>query len=111
MFNLDSTQYELSVDITNGIYKPTHGKIVARHEFGKVVMIVGGKRVEMTTTTAHGIGMAIAKAVPKLEQGEIIEMRINKEPIQLLGSVAMKVAGALLRKADDADDWQLLTRK
>jgi len=107
MFNVDSTKYDLTVDVTRNIYQPKHVSIVIRHELGNVIMFIDGKRVEMTTITAHGIGMAIAKAVPQLEQGEIIEVNINKEPIQLIGGYAMKVAGALLRKADDADDWQL----
>lgn len=85
------------------------GNIVIRHEYGKVVMFVRGKRVEFDTITAHDIGYNVAMA--QLESNELIVFIINGERIQLLGEVAKKVAIALLRKADDADDWQIGVKK
>ena len=86
-------------------YRPKIDKIIARHEFGRVILFVGTKRVEMSTTTAHKIGYNIAMA--KLEPNELIVIIINNQRLELLHPIAIKVSTALLRKADDADDWQL----
>lgn len=90
-------------------YVPGIGNIVVRHEFGKVVLFINNKRAELSTITAHGIGMAIAKA--QVAPNEMIVLKINNERIELLWPVAFKLATALLRKADDADDWQINKRK
>lgn len=93
-------------------YEEPRSAIVVRHEQGSVVMFVGTKRVEMTTVVAVKIGLRIARnLVPQLEPCELVVMTINGERIELLGEVALRVAGALLRKADDADDWQLQHRR
>jgi hypothetical protein len=96
----------VSVDIgmPDGIL--TNRNIVIRQEYGNVIMIVGDKRVELTTSSAHKLGMGIAKKIPYLVKNEIIFIMINGERVELPG-VADKVAGALLRKADDADDFQI----
>lgn len=101
----------LSAEVADApaIYIPTPGNMVVRHEFGKVVLFVGVKRVELTTITAHGIGMAIAKS--QIAPNEMIVLKINSERLELLWPVAFKLATALLRKADDADDWQLQNRR
>lgn len=89
-------------------YRPKIDKIVARSEFGKVVLFIGNKRVELNTVTAHKIGYTIAMA--KLEPNELIVIIINNQRLEFLHPIAMNVAKALLRKADDADDWQLKLR-
>lgn len=90
-------------------YIPPLGNVVVRHEFGKVVLFVGKRRAELTTITAHGIGMAIMKG--HVAPNEMIVLKINSERFELLLSVAKKLAAALLRKADDADDWQIQNRR
>lgn len=93
-------------------YVEPRGAIVVRAEHGAVVLFAGSKRVEMTTIVAHRIGLRIARnLVPQLAAGELVVLTINGERIELLGEVALRVAGALLRKADDADDWQLQHRR
>lgn len=91
------------------IYVPKIGQIVVRHEMGLVILFVGQKRVELNTLTAHDIGYRIHMA--KLAPNEMIVLSINGEAIELLWPVAKQLATALLRKADDADDWQLRRTK
>lgn len=93
------------------IYVPEFKHIVVRHEMSRVVLLLNDIRVEMSTIIAHGIGMAISKALPGLELLEMIVIVINRRKVELLREPAMRVATALLRKADDADDWQLKVRK
>jgi len=87
------------------IYVPKITQIVVRHEMGMVILFIDLKRVELTTLIAHSIGYNIHMV--KLAPNEMIVLSINGEEIELLWSVAKKLATGLLRKADDADDWQL----
>ena len=86
------------------IHTPTDN-IVVRSRHGRVYMSIGKKVIELSTITAHKVGMAIIKS--KLDYNELVVLEINKERFEFLWQVAKKVAGALLRKADDADDYQL----
>ena len=86
------------------IYVPKISQMVVRHEMGLVILFIDQKCVELTTLTAHDIGYQIHTA--KLAPNEMIVLSINGEEIELLWSVAKKLATGLLRKADDADDWQ-----
>ena len=95
----------LTVDIAKKVYDGSTKVISAKHHFGKVILFINGKGVELTTTIAYGAGLAIARA--KLDIGEMIVLSINGEKIDLPEPFAMKVAGAILRKAEDADDFQL----
>jgi len=90
------------------IYVPKITQIVVRHEMGMVVLFIDQKRVQLTTLTAHSIGYNIH--IAKLAPNEMVVLSINGEEIELLWSVAKKLATGLLRKADDADDWQLRRR-
>lgn len=98
----------LSVDIGHIpiIYQPPPN-IMTRHINGRVHLYVGNRGIDLNTVVAHKIGMTIVKAVPGLEPNELIVLNINNEKIKLLGPLARRVAVALLRKADDADTWQL----
>lgn len=93
------------------VYAPEFKQIVVRHKFGKVILFLDDIRVAMSTIIAHNIGMAIHKGLSRLEPGEMIVIVINRRRVELLQASAMRVATALLRKADDADDWQLKIRK
>ena len=88
------------------IYVSQITQIVVRHEMGMVVLFIDQKRVQLTTLIAHSIGYHIHMA--QLAPNEIIVLSINGEEIELLWPVAKKLATGLLRKADDADDWQLM---
>lgn len=86
------------------------GNIWARHEQGEVALYIDNKRVGMTTTVAHKIGMAIGTLLSQISPAEMIVLVINEERVDLLPLFARRLMAVILRKADDADDWQLTRR-
>ena len=80
--------------------------VVVRQERDSVVVFVGAKRLEMRTPAAVKVGMALARAKTEAAPGDFVRFEINGEPLDLLPDVAAQVGGAVLRKADQADDWQ-----
>jgi len=91
------------------VYIPTIDKIYIRHRFGVVYLIMGNKVQPLTTTVAHDIGVVILLA--NLAPDEMFMVSINGERVELLPPIAIKVAIGLVRKADDADDWQIFNGK
>lgn len=96
---------KISVKEIPDIYAPEIHKIIIRHELGMVIMFIDDRRIELNTLTAHKIGYTMATA--KLAPNEMIVLSINGEKIDMVWPIAVKVSSALLRKADDADDFQL----
>jgi len=86
------------------IYVPKYSKMAVRHDHGRVLLLADSKAIDLSTVVAHKIGFAMASA--KLAPGEIIVLTINGERIELLQDTASQLAAGLLRKADDADDFQ-----
>ena len=78
-----------------------------RSQGGMVYLVFDGKPVEFTTITAHKVGLDIAKRIPKLAPDELIVLNLNGHRMELLRDTASKISTGLVRKADDADDWQL----
>ena len=109
--NIEQNELTVSTSVLNGIYIPPFKNIIAQHRLGIVYLVLDDKAVEMTTILAHKIGLAIAFMIPKLAPNELVKLTINRKPLELLPQVAQKVSTALLRKADQADDWQLENRR
>lgn len=86
-------------------------KLYVRSREGSVFLFAGDKVLKMNTVVSHKIGMSIAALVQELEPDAIIELLISGQSIKMEPGVAMKVAGAILRKTDDADDYQLKQRR
>ena len=89
-------------------YEPIINRITAQHHYGMVRLNIGDKFIELSTTVAYDIGRVIMMA--DVAPDEMIVLVVNGERVELLLSIAERVAVALLRKADDADDWQINTR-
>lgn len=90
-----------------GIYQPSAGKITLRKEFGSVVLFFDNKRLEMDTPTAVKVGLALVKnGGGLLEPNDMVLLEISGVEVLLLPQTATQVGGAILRKADKADDWQ-----
>ncbi len=107
----DIPKNTLKVEIgkTPIVFIPSVQQAVARHRMGLVYLKLDNLVVEMNTLTAHRIGMALALA--DTAPDEMVILIINGERVELLKPFAVKVATALLRKADDADDWQLTNKR
>lgn len=101
----------IAVDRVRGRYSPSADSLRVGHRYGQVVLSSGGKSIEIDTPTAIKVCLALGRLYSKLEAGEFINLQINGEDIHLLPDLALKVSGALLRKADAADDWQLASAK
>jgi len=105
------TTLKVEVDKQPLIMVANRHQVVVRSRMGKVYLFLDGRGVEMSTLTAHDIGYTIAMKVPKLAPDELIVLIINGERLELLPALATQISTALLRKADDADDWQLANRR
>jgi len=108
MAYLSNDTFNIDIALIPTIHIPVE-KTIIRSKLGRVYLSIGSKVVELSTITAHKIGMAIFNA--KIDYNELIVLEINKERFEYLWPNAKKVAAGLLRKADDADDWQLNRRK
>lgn len=90
-----------------GIYRPSIDKIVARSEGPSVALFIGEKRLEMSTPIAVKVGLALAaNGGAWLEPDDAVLFEISGIEILLLPEIAVRVGGAILKKADRADDWQ-----
>ena len=84
-------------------------EIRAQHYYGMVRLKIGDKVMELSTTIAYDVGRAILTA--DVAPNEMIMLVINGEQVKLLLPFAKQMAVGLVRKADDADDWQLNTKR
>lgn len=86
---------------------PHAGEIRARDREGKVYLLVGLKALEMTTPVAIKVGYALAKnGGACMSLGDLVTLEIGGEEFHLLPAMAVQLGGALMLKADRADDWQ-----
>ena len=97
----------ISIDLKRGIYQGTCCKIRVRAENGLVILFIDHSKIEFNTPTAFRVGFSIVKKAGLALQGEFVSWVINGKEIQLLPEQALKVGGAILRKTDDADDFQI----
>lgn len=96
----------ITVDRKRGVYTNPGQNFRVAHRYGRVYLIQGDRAMEFDTPTAVRVGLALAKLSNQLEQGEFLELNLDGEEINILPDSALKLSGALIRKADMADDWQ-----
>ncbi len=101
----------ITIDLSRGIYAPEYMKITIGSRYGNVYCHINDKTVEFSTVAAHKAGFALVVKASQAIEGEFIEMKVNNRSIHMLPAQAYQVGGALLRKIDDADDFQLLRGK
>ena len=97
----------IAVDRRTGGYTPPPYPLLVGHRDGQVVLTMGGKRMTIGTTTAIDVCLSLGRMAVKLEPGEHLVLILDGYEIPLPFEAAVTVSGALLRKADAADDWQL----
>lgn len=98
----------IEIEKRSGIMTRVPDKIAVRAEGPLVVMLFDMSRVEMLTPTAHKVAFALIRAADEcLLAGDFVVMRINRVDVEYPAKHARQVAAGLLRKADDADDFQL----
>lgn len=97
----------IKVELSKGVYKGENHKIVVRSERGQVVVFIDQSRLEFTTPAAFKIGFTMVKKAGAAMSGDFVKLVINSKELQLLPEHALKVGGAILRKFEDADDFQI----
>lgn len=95
------------VQVRRDIYKGETYAIKIGHRFGSVLMNIDGATVSMTVPVAFDLGWNIVWKAGRLTPAEHVAVRINGRVLELPKEQSLQVGGALLRKCDDADDFQL----
>ena len=101
----------ISVSLSTGVYCPWSARVRVGHDRGHVRVAINEKAIELTTPAAHKMGYSLAVKGGQAQRGEHVTLSINGERLQLLPEHAVQLGGAILRKTDDADDYQLRIKK
>jgi len=86
-------------------------RLHVQHKMGKVLLLFGNSMIRMNTITSHKLGLSIGLMAPKLDPDSVIELLISGESLKMEYEVALRVSGAILKKTDDADDYQLQSKR
>ena len=97
---------QLEVTLSTGIFIPNVNAVRVRHRAGLVYLFVDDCLVEMRTPIAHKTGFALVCQAGEAMENEFIILRINGDDLNFPTHNARQIGAALLRKADDADDFQ-----
>jgi acetyl-CoA carboxylase alpha subunit len=98
-------------DLRGALYVQDTQQVVVRQTRDKVLMYVGrltGQCIELSTPRAVELAMALVKEAGLAQNGEVVVLMINRVDLELHPQLATQIGGALVRKADKADDWQRL---
>ena len=97
----------IEVTRSAGIFLPNVGKVTVRQQYGLVYLFVDDHDpVELHTPAAHKTGFALVQLAGEALQNEFVVLRINGVALNFPPKSAKQVGAALLRRADDADDFQ-----
>lgn len=90
-----------------GVYQPTVHSIRACCDGPDVVLLIGDTRLQMTTPVAVKVGLALGfNGGAWLEPDDAVLLEVSGIEVLLLPETAVRISGAILRKANQADDWQ-----
>lgn len=95
----------ISISLAKGIVD-RHHVIRVRQAQHEVVMLVDGRGIAVDTPAAVKAGIALATLAGQAQNNEIVTFTYSGETLNLSPTHAYKLAGALLTKADLADDFQ-----
>jgi hypothetical protein len=98
----------LEVSLSTGLYVPNVQQATAATRNGLVYLLIDGKMLEMRTPAAHKTGFAMVKQAGSALPGEHVVLKVNGDALNFPPEGAKQVGAALLRKADDADDFQIM---
>ena len=99
----------LEVTKSAGIFVPNVNEVRARTRNGLVYLLINDKVLEMRTPAAHKTGFALVKHAGEAGPSEFVVLKVNGYALNFPPKSAKQVGGALLRKADVADDFQTRT--
>ena len=84
----------------------THHMLRVRQYHHQVLMLVDDKAITLDTPAAVKAGLSLATLAGQAQGSEIVSFKYNGETLNLLPHQAKQLAGALIKKADLADDFQ-----
>lgn len=97
----------MKVQKKTGVLIPSEHEIRVRAEGGDVLVLVDRIPAEvLNTTETVKLGLDMIRLADDC-RGEFIQLKINGSPIDVLPSHARQVGAGLLRKADQADEFQI----
>lgn len=96
----------VSISLQKAVYQGQNMTVRVRSEYGHVFAAFNDRVLEMKTPAAHRMGLELVKKGGEAAADELVIVKINGKEIQFDANNAKQVGGALLRKADDADDFQ-----
>jgi len=97
---------KMEVTRSAGFFSPNVNEVRVRQRYGLVYLMAGDKVLEMRTPLAHKTGFDLVKQAGEALPGEFVILRVNGQELNFLSHQAKQIGGSLLRKADDADDFQ-----
>ena len=97
----------ISVEIKSCIIPIEPHNIIVGHRFGSVLMNIDGSTLEFKTPEAFKLGWEITTKSGAMLDRETLCVKINNKEIYLGKEQGLKIGGGLLRKCDDADDFQI----
>lgn len=97
----------IKVDKKRGIYNGETHVFRVGHRHGKVLFVIDGAALEFKVPIAFQLGWDMVVKSGELLPNEFVVVTINQKTIELPKEQGLQVGGALLRKCDDADDYQL----
>lgn len=87
---------------------PLTPHVFAVRQRGPIVQLgIDGRGVELRTIQAHRAGFDLVTLSARTQAGEAVKLTVNNVEIVLPSAEAKQLGGALLRKADSADDFQI----
>ena len=98
----------MTISRRRGWYFPNQVKVRARGPF--IDLIVGNRKMSMRTPSAHRIGFEVVKMADEILRERVddhIALTINGEDVCVTAFHARQVGSLMLRRSDDADDFQL----
>jgi hypothetical protein len=103
---------DITISIGAGMLIPVNTVVRVRAERDDVSVYLDGARLSLKTPAAVNAGLALVKLAALAEQAGsgFVDMRINGRSTHLMPRQATQIGGALLRKADCVDDYQLSKR-
>ena len=98
----------IEVTRSAGFFSPNVDRGFVRQRHGFVYLFIDGRTpLKMRTPTAHKTGFAMVVQAAKALPNEFVVLKVNGEELNFPSPAAKQVGGSMLRKADDADDFQI----
>lgn len=98
------------VEVSDGVLVHTVDKIIVGHRYGRVLLKINTAILEFTTPEAFRLGWELVVKPDNLTKSGFVTVTFNQKDVQLTTEQSKRLGGAILRKCDLADDFQIGVR-